>query len=247
MGLMQPHLSREKMDRDLALVEPNQPIDDVWFPEDGIVSIIAQMPAFGATEVGIFGRDGFSGTCLLLGSDLSPHGAYVQVAGGAGLRIKADCLLAAVNQSPTLRAALLRYIQTFMTQTAYSAVSKAHQRIEGRLARWLLMCHDRIDGDEIALTHETMAMMISADRSSVTITLHVLEGAGMLRSRRGRVLITDRYKLEEAAGENYGRPEAEYRKLIGPLGRARHCVTTTAQGAGMADSQAPERMTVYIP
>jgi len=92
-------------------------------------------------------------------------------------------------------------------------------RVEARLARWLLMCHDRIDGDEIALTHEFMGMMISADRSGVTVTLHILEGAGMIRSKRGRVIIRDRDKLEELAGDSYGVPEAEYRHLIGPIGR----------------------------
>lgn len=81
------------------------------------------------------------------------------------------------------------------------------------------MCHDRIDGDEIALTHEFMGMMISAERSGVTITLHILEGAGMIRSERGRVIVRDRDKLEELAGDGYGMPEAEYRHLIGPIGR----------------------------
>jgi hypothetical protein len=81
------------------------------------------------------------------------------------------------------------------------------------------MCHDRIDGDEIALTHEFMSMMISADRSGVTVTLHILEGAGMIRSKRGRVIIRDRDRLEELAGGSYGVPEAEYRQLIGPIGQ----------------------------
>ena len=81
------------------------------------------------------------------------------------------------------------------------------------------MCHDRIDGDEIGLTHEFMAMMIAAERSGVTVTLHILEGAGMIRSKRGRVIILDRAKLEDLAGDGYGVPEAEYRRLVGPLGR----------------------------
>ena len=81
------------------------------------------------------------------------------------------------------------------------------------------MCHDRVDGDEIALTHEFMGMMISAERSGVTLTLHILEGAGMIRSERGRVIIRDRDTLEELAGDGYGMPEAEYRRLIGPFGR----------------------------
>nr|WP_274602218.1 helix-turn-helix domain-containing protein [Sphingomonas sp. CFBP 8760] len=98
--------------------------------------------------------------------------------------------------------------------------TNATHRVEARLARWLLMCHDRIDGDEIALTHEFMSMMIGAERSKVTITLHVLEGTGLIRAERGRIVIRDRDKLEELAGDGYGIPEAEYRRLIGPIGRA---------------------------
>lgn len=113
---------------------------------------------------------------------------------------------------------LLRYVQTVIVQTAQSMAANATQRIEVRLARWLLMCHDRVNGDEIALTHEFMGMMISAQRSGVTITLHILEGAGMIRSKRNLVVIRDRDKLEELAGDSYGLAEAEYRHLIGPLG-----------------------------
>lgn len=220
LALVQPYFVREKLNRGLVLIPPNKPIEYAWFPEGGVVSIVAELSKLGSTEVGVVGREGFAGTPLLLGADRSLHDAYVQVDGGTGLKIDAARLVEATEKSPTLRATLLRYIQTFMTQAAYSAVSNAHQRIEGRLARWLLMCHDREDGDEIALTHEFMAMMISADRSSVTVTLHILEGSGMIRSTRGKVLIIDRLKLEQLAGEHYDRPEAEYRRLIAPFGKS---------------------------
>jgi CRP-like cAMP-binding protein len=217
--LLKPFLTRHKLDREQVLVPANNPIEHVWFPEGGVGSVVANKIDSGTTEVGIFGREGFAGTSLLLGADTSPHRVFIQVDGGTGLRIAAAHFLAAVDASTTLRKVLLRYVQTFIIQTADSAISNAHQRIEARLARWLLMCHDRNDGDEIMLTHEFMAMMIAADRSGVTVSLHVLEGAGMIRSKRGRVLILDRQKLEELAGEGYGRPEAEYRKLIAPFGK----------------------------
>jgi hypothetical protein len=106
-----------------------------------------------------------------------------------------------------------------MVQSAACAVGNAHHQIEARLARWLLMCHDRVEGDEIHLTHEFMAMMIASQRSGVTITLHVLEGIGAIRSKRGRVIVRDRAKLEDLAGDAYGEPEGEYRRLIAPFGR----------------------------
>jgi CRP-like cAMP-binding protein len=219
LALLKPFFTREKMEREKVLVPANRPIEHVWFPEGGVASIVAHKIDSSPTEVGIFGRDGFAGSPLLLGADSSPHEIFIQVEGHAGLRMTTAHFLNAVDQSANFRTTLLRYVQTFITQTADSAISNAHQRIEARLARWLLMCHDRNDSDEIMLTHEFMAMMIAADRSSVTVSLHVLEGAGMIRSKRGRVLILDREKLEELAGEGYGKPEAEYRKLIAPFGK----------------------------
>ena len=219
LALLKPHLTRVPLAREQVLVARGQPIEHVYFPEGGVASIVSDMPSGGRTEVGIFGRDGVSATCLLLGTDRSPHETFIQVGGSSALRIDTDRYLAAIGQSETLRTVLLRYVQTMFVQAAQSTATNAHHRVEARLARWLLMCHDRVDGDEIPLTHEFMGMMIAAERSGVTVTLHILEGAGMIRSKRGRVIIRNRSKLEELAGDSYGVPEAEYRQLIGPIGR----------------------------
>lgn len=220
VNLLRPSMTRMKLDHRQVLVTADKPINHVYFPESGIASIVSNLPDQGPTEVGIFGRDGFSGTAILLGAETSPHETFMQVDGETSMRIETDRLLTAVERSSTLQAMLLRYVQSFLVQTAHSAVSNAHHRMEARLARWLLMCHDRIDGNDIEITHEFMAMMIAAQRSGVTITLHFLEGSGMIRSKRGCVTILDREKLEDIAGDAYGRPEAEYRRLIGPIGRS---------------------------
>ncbi|KQN94397.1 hypothetical protein ASE95_06115 [Sphingomonas sp. Leaf231] len=219
LELLKPHLVREELHRGKVLLERGQPIWSIWFPEGGVASIISETTDHGRTEVGIFGREGFAGTPALLGENTSPHEIFIQVDGPSALRIETSRFLAAVEESATLRRIMLRYVQTFLVQAAHSAVSNAHQRIEARLARWLLMCHDRHDGDEIPLTHEFMAMMIAAERSSVTMSLHVLEGAGMIRATRGLVRILDRQKLEDLTGEAYGQAEADYRRLIGPFGK----------------------------
>jgi CRP-like cAMP-binding protein len=216
---LQPYLDRIALDRGMTLVPANGPADHVYFPEAGVGSIVSETPGKGRTEVGIFGREGMSATFLLLGAPDTPHESFVQVGGAAALRIETARLLHAVEQSETLRTTLLRYVQVSLLQTAQSAASNAHQRLEARLARWLLMCHDRVDGDEIALTHEFMGMMIAADRSGVTVTLHILEGAGMIRSLRGRVIVRDRAKLLELADDGYGMPEAQYSKLLTPFGK----------------------------
>jgi len=218
LGLLKPHLTRVSVAREEVILQANKPVEHVYFPEGGIVSIVSDMIDSGRTEAGIFGRDGVSATCLLLGSDRSPHESFVQIGPMDALRIDADRYVDVIARSQTLRTVLLRYVQTTLVQSAQSTATNATHRIESRLARWLLMCDDRIDGDEIALTHEFMGMMISADRSNVTVTLHILEGAGMIHSKRGRVIILDRVKLAELAGDSYGVPEAEYRRLIGPLG-----------------------------
>ena len=220
LALLTPHLTRLPLSRDDVLVDANAPIEHVFFPESGVASIVATMANSRPTEVGIFGRDGVSATCLLLGSDHSPHQTFIQVGDGTALRIDAEPYLRAVGRSESLRTMLLRFVQTLLVQAAQSTATNAYQRIESRLARWLLMCHDRVDGDAIPLTHDFIGMMIAAERSGVTVSLHILEGAGMIRSKRGRVIIRDREKLEELAGDSYGVPELEYRRLIGPFGRS---------------------------
>lgn len=219
-ALLRPHFTRVTLERGQMFVVPHEPIQHVYFPEGGVISIVSKMAEGSRTEAGVFGREGVSATCLLLGTDRSPHETFVQVEGPSALRIDASAYLKAVEHSETLRKLLLRYVQTFLVQSAQNTASNAQVRMEARLARWLLMCHDRIDGDQIALTHEFMAMMISADRSGVTVTLHSLEGKGLILSRRGLVIIRDRQRLEELAGDSYGVPEAEYRRLVGPLGRS---------------------------
>ncbi|WP_121114355.1 Crp/Fnr family transcriptional regulator [Croceibacterium ferulae] len=232
LALIVPHLSRVKLVRKQVLVIPNEPVEHVYFPEGGIASIVSDMARSGRTETGIFGREGVSATCLLLGTDRTPHESFMQVGDSTALRIDAARYLDLVQHNASIRTVLLRYVQTALIQAAQSTATNAQFRVEARLARWLLMCHDRIDGDEIELTHEFMSMMNSADRSGVTVTLHIMEGAGLIRSLRGRVVIRDREKLEELAGDSYGVPEAEYRRLIGPLGQAHVVLPLRAHGNG---------------
>jgi CRP-like cAMP-binding protein len=217
-ALLDPHLEPVKLDRRAVLASSDRPIEYVYFLQTGIASITAPSNESGQTEIGIIGRDGMSGATLLLAGDRSPHETHILVAPAQARRITADRFTATVEVSATLRRWMLRYVQTLVTQVAQCAVANARHQIEARLARWLLMCHDRADGDEIAVTHELMSMTIAAQRSGVTLALHILEGAGTIRSTRGLVVIRNRAKLEKLAGDAYGVAEAEYRRLIGPLG-----------------------------
>ena len=104
-----------------------------------------------------------------------------------------------------------------VAQTAFTTLANVTHPVEVRLARWLLMCDDRSDGDEVRLTHEYMAVMLAVRRPSVTIALHILEGNGFIKARRGMITVRDRPGLVEFSDGSYGRPEAEYTRLIGPF------------------------------
>lgn len=135
--------------------------------------------------------------------------------GGEGYRITADALHDAIAASPSLHQTLLRFVETLITQASFTALSNATFTIEERLARWLLMTHDRLDGDELPLTHEFLSLMLGVRRPSVTSAIHVLEGAHLIRSRRGVFTVLDREGLIDFAGGTYGQAEAEYSQLIG--------------------------------
>ena len=221
-ALLEPHFERKHLKIKDQLFDRNTPIEHVYFLENGVGSIVAEQEGGDQVEVGLYGREGMSGAAVILGAGQSPQASMVQVGNPDALRIASERLVDACNASISLRDLMMRYVQSLNVQAAMTAASNAHYELSERLARWLLMCHDRSDGDQIELTHEFLAMMLAVRRSGVTVTLHTLEGAGAIRSTRGIVTVTNRPRLEEIAGEAYGQAEAEYRRLIGPFGRGRH-------------------------
>jgi len=206
--ILRPHLRWSELERGTVLVSPDEPITHVWFPESGLTSIIAMAGTDQGIEVGLAGRDGLVGMPLVLDADRTPHRIFMQVT-GAGYRINGDLFRTVLDDHAGIRKLLLRYVQAYSTQTTYT--------VEERLARWLLMSHDRQDTDEIPLTHDFLALMLGVRRPSVTIALHSLEGLGFVKATRGLVLVRKREELEEFAGAGYGVPEAEYERLIGQL------------------------------
>src|SRR5829696_157825 len=216
LALLQPHLEVVALKRGDVIAEPNKPIHHVVFPEDAIVSVVASTPGGRRIAVGIIGRDGITGISILHGAATTPHEIFTQVPGSA-LRMAADDLRTALRNSPSLQKHLLRYAEAFNVQVAYTALSHGSYTIEERLARWLLMCHDRLDGDDLPLVHEFLSMMLGVRRPGVTIAVQTLEGAGIIKATRGHIIVRDRARLEEAAGDSYGVPEAEYHRLFGPF------------------------------
>lgn len=208
-----PHLQPVDLTIQDELIVPDRPVEHLYFLESGIASITAS-GADRKVEVGLVGREGLVGAVpILTGSRCIPHDHFVQVAGQAH-RIDVAPLYAAFEESSPLRRLLLRYIQVEFVQVRQTAFANASFTIEARLARWLLMCHDRLDGDEVPVKHEFLAMMLGVHRSGVTLGLQNLEGAGRIRSRRGRITVLDRTLLIALADASYGVPEAEYARLI---------------------------------
>jgi CRP-like cAMP-binding protein len=214
--LLAPHLMTVVLRVPHDLERPNRTIGDVYFPDTGIASVVALNPDGKRVEVGVIGSEGMSGAAVILGNEQSPHSTYIQIA-GRGMRISADNLREAMGGSASLRALLLLYVQTFLMQTAHTAVANARATLPQRLARWLLMAHDRVAHDKLVLTHEFLSLMMGVRRAGVTEALHELGRLKLTKATRGEIIILNRRGIEKVAGSYYGVPEAEYRRLIGAV------------------------------
>jgi CRP-like cAMP-binding protein len=214
LALLQAHLRPVQLALMKKMERPNRRIVSVYFMERGIASIVAVHSDDIRVEVGLIGREGMSGTAVVLGTDRSPHSTYIQVAGGAQ-RIAANDLRMAMSASASLRSSLLKFVQVLMVQRGETAVANARAHIEERLARWILMAHDRMDDDIVPLTHEFLALMLGVRRPGVTEALQSLKRKQLIETRRNHFVVLDRKGIERVAGEFYGGSEQEYRRLIG--------------------------------
>ncbi len=186
----------------------------VYFPESGVASLTARAPAH-QVEVAMVGREGMIGVSAVLGAPHCLDDVVIRMPGTFS-RIDGKALIQAMSEAPRIRSLLLLYVQALLTQISFNLMTTARFSVEARLARWLLMCHDRVDANELAITHQAAASVLGVRRPGVTVATHVLEGQGMIRARRGRIVVLNRPKLEALAGESYGRPEAEYDRLFAP-------------------------------
>ena len=214
LALLKPNLISVQLPIREELEKPKKPIENVYFFEQGIASVVAVHPQGVRVEIGIIGCEGMSGLAVVLGSDRSPHSTYMQAAGEA-MYISADALRQAMGKSGNLRLHFLKYFQAFAVQTAHTAVANAKANVEQRLARWLIMSHDRVPGDNLNLTHEFLGLMLAVRRAGVTEALQALKRRGCIDTSRRQIMLVDRKRLEQVAGPFYGAPETEYRRLLG--------------------------------
>jgi CRP-like cAMP-binding protein len=161
----------------------NKPIKHSYFITSGLASVIAIGTNGHRLEVGIIGREGMSGLPVVLGNDRSPNETFIQVE-GTGSRIAADDLRRAMQKSASLTRVLLNFVNAFLIQTSHTALSNGTATLKERLARWLLMAQDRLDGNEIPLTHEYLSLMLGVRRAGVTGALNQLGRKGAIRLSR---------------------------------------------------------------
>jgi CRP-like cAMP-binding protein len=219
-----PSIETTQLDARQFLEVPGEMISHVYFVESGLVSIVGMAPQGHRIEIGMVGHEGMSGTAVVLGDDRSPNETMVQSAGSA-IRVSTPSLREAMASSPSLASILTRYAHVFMIQSGQTALANGRGRLDERLARWLLMWDDRIRPEAITVTHEFLALLLGVRRPGVTDTLNDLEGRGLIRSSRGKVLLLNREGLKLAANGFYGVPEAEYDRA---LGSSRNALSSTS-------------------
>lgn len=202
------------------LARAGTPMVEVFVPVDAIVTIARQtrhdpVPLI----VALIGYEGIVGGPVLLGAPCWQHDAIVARPGQV-VAVRADTLLGLFGSDEPTRTLCLRVIHNHSLQLAQSVVANLGHSVERRVARWLLMIHDRMPGDTVALTHDWLGALLNVRRATVTDALHMLEGQRLLRCSRGQITIRDRAGLEQAAGQSYGFSENDYRDAIGPFGKS---------------------------
>jgi len=191
-ALLKPHLEPVDLPVSTVLETGGHRIDAVYFIDYGFASVVADGKR--EIEVGLIGREGVTGLAVVLGHDRARHTTYIQVA-GAGRRMGAGKLRQAMSQSVGLQQTLLGCVHAFLNQTTETALANGRSKNAERLARWLLMANDRIDGAELPLTHKLLAIMLGVQRPAVTVALQALETEGLIKSGRRTITVLDRKGL----------------------------------------------------
>lgn len=196
------------------LLEPNEPIQKIYFPQLAMISLVSIMMDGSTTEIGLIGNEGMIGLSAILGGSSTISRTIVQVSGTA-LEVSAEVIRQEFQRGEKLHALLLLYTQALLTQVSQSAACNRQHNIEARLARWLLSVQDCILQDELPLTQEFIANMLGTRRSGVTVAAGILQQAGIIRYSRGRITILDQQGLEDTACECYHLIQNEFLRLLG--------------------------------
>jgi CRP-like cAMP-binding protein len=201
-SLLAPQLRTVPLERGAVLHDIGEPIEHVYFPHSGMVSLVTITRSGATVETASLGRAGIVGGSAGLGARQAVGRAIVQLPGTAS-RLLASRFHAAAKESEAIRELAIRYNDLLIAQIQQSVACNALHTLEARLCRWLLQTHDCVDGDTIPLTQEFLGQMLGVRRTSVTLAARLLQSAGMIRYRRGHIQVVDREGLEDAACECY--------------------------------------------
>ncbi|HEV2881220.1 MAG TPA: Crp/Fnr family transcriptional regulator [Pyrinomonadaceae bacterium] len=211
---LSPHLEPVKLRIGQILYEAGGKIDYVYFPLNSMASLISQLSDGSSIEIGVVGYEGMVGIYAVLGVDKTPHEGMVQIPGDA-LRVKTSVVVDEFKRGGALHDLLLRYLQMLLLQTGQIAACNRLHTIGERLARWLLMSHDRCVCDDLPFTHDFLAIMLGIRRAGVTEAAIILQTEEFIRYRRGHITILDRAGLEDFSCECYRIVKDEFDRLIG--------------------------------
>jgi CRP-like cAMP-binding protein len=207
------HLEPVALPKKQVLYEVGAPLDHIYFIEEGLASVLTMMEDGASSEVGMVGPEGLVGVSALLGGRSSAQHVVMQLP-GRGSRIAANLCKTVFDQSPRVRAVVLRFIEDLLNLSSQTAGCNRLHSVERRSARWLLMASDRVGSNVLPLTQEFLAAMLGVRRSGVSEAASELQRAGLIRYRRGEITILDRARLEAVACECYGLDKQRVERLL---------------------------------
>ena len=208
---LRPHAVKQKQD----MGEAGQPIAEVHFPVDAVVSILTRMDKGPSVEIATIGNEGVVGLTVAWGGDaMNPREVATVQAPGEVVSMDAGAFRTELHQQGALASLVERYTRAFFSQVSQQVACNGLHSVEQRCARWLLLTHDRVGTDEFPMTHEFLSQMLGVRRASVTVTAGSLQRAGFVEFSRGRVAVVDRAGLEGAACECYGVTREVYDRLL---------------------------------
>jgi CRP-like cAMP-binding protein len=212
---LRPHFEMVRLTLCQILHEVGSPIEHCYFTDGGMTSLLIALEDGASIEAGIVGKEGFAGAAALMEfEDSSPLTSMIQIP-GMGLRIAFGVLRDEMLRRPALLQQVLRFTQVLNVQIAHTAACNAHHNLPERLARWLLMAHDRAESNALPLTQEFLSMMLAVRRPGVTVAARTLQAIGAIDYQRGRIIVLDRARLKEASCECYSIVREHYRRILG--------------------------------
>ena len=237
---LRPHFERVRLTLRQTLHTMGSPIEHCYFSDGGMTSLVVDLEDGASIEAGVIGKEGFAGCAALMGfENASPLTSMIQMP-GIGVRIVPCILRDEMLRRPVLLEQVLKFSQVLNTQISHTAACNAHHNLPERLARWLLMAHDRAESDTLPLTQEFLSIMLAVRRPGVTVAARSLQATGAINYERGRIVVLDRKLLEEASCECYGIVQEHYRRILGwPAGGIGQIFEMGVHGAAAPAKRVP--------